>query len=299
MIPILLSLVPLTMLTADDSAKTPPPTGDATAAISAKSPPPGWTSLFDGKSLNGWTPKIAGHALGEDPYNSLKVEDGLLRVGYDGYEGPYNGRFMHVFHDKGPFESYDLLVEYRFHGDQVQGGPGWAWRNSGAMLHCQDPKTMTKDQAFPVSIEGQFLGGDGTNQRPTMNLCTPGTHVVTNDTLDRRHCINSSSQTYHGDQWVTAVFKVRPDHVQHYVGDTLVLEYHNPQLDPNDADAGKIIAARASDGAASTDLAWNSGWISLQGESHPIDFKRVWIRPIKGHRASPDKAPPAPADDHS
>ena len=246
---------------------------EATAALpAAEDRADGWRALFDGASTNGWTPKIAGHALGDDPYGTVKVEDGLLRVVYDGYDAPFKDRFMHLFYDH-PFDRYDLLVEYRFNGEQVPGGPGWAWRNSGAMLHCQNPLTMTKDQAFPVSIEGQFLGGDGTHARTTMNLCTPGTHVVMGESLDRRHCINSNSQTYHGDQWVTAVFKVRPGHVQHYVGETLVMEYSDPQLDPNDADAEQLITDPEH-------LEWNRGWISLQGESHPIDFKRVWIRHV-------------------
>ena len=269
------------------------PLDDGTADASSKSKADetpvrlsdGWVSIFNGRTLEGWTPKIAGHALGEDPYNTVRVEDGMIRVSYDGYEGPFNGRFMHLFYIA-PQHEYDLLVEYRFTGDQAAGGPGWAWRNSGAMLHCQDPRTMSVDQSFPVSIEGQFLGGDGTHPRTTMNLCTPGTHVVMNDSLQKRHCINSSSQTHHGDKWVTAIFKVRNGHVQHYVDESLVLEYKDPQLDPGDADAQKLIKNDA--------VALNNGWISLQGESHPIDFKRVWIRPIKASTpAAPVKAAPA------
>jgi len=258
------------LIFASTIASTLTPADDAAAPTTAPSAlTDGWVSIFNGTTLDGWTPKIAGHALGKDPYNTVRVEDGLIRVSYEGYEGPFNGRFMHLFY-KAPFTEYDLLVEYRFTGEQATGGPGWAWRNSGAMLHCQSPQSMGVDQSFPVSIEGQFLGGDGKNARTTMNLCTPGTHVVMKDALDKRHCINASSQTYHGDQWVTVVFKVRKNHVEHYADGDMVLEYDNPQLDPGDADAQKLI----KDGA----VALNNGWISLQGESHPIDFKRVWIR---------------------
>ena len=270
---------------ADDPAAAP-----AAATTSPAAPTDGWVSIFNGTTLDGWTPKIAGHALGEDPYKTVRVEDGLIRVSYEGYEGPFNGRFLHLFY-KAPYTEYDLLVEYRFTGEQAPGGPGWAWRNSGAMLHCQDPTSMGLKQSFPVSIEGQFLGGDGTHPRTTMNLCTPGTHVVIKDTLDKRHCINASSQTYHGDQWVTVVFKVRDGHVEHYADGDLVLEYDNPQLDPGDADAQKLIKENANNA-----VALNSGWISLQGESHPIDFKRVWIRttlPTGGDTAVKD-APSQP-----
>lgn len=233
---------------------------------------PGWVSLFNGKDLTGWTPKIAGHALGEDPYQTVRVEDGMIRIGYDGYEPPFNGRFCHLFYEK-PFSRYRLRVEYRFHGTQVPGGPGWAWRNSGAMLHCQDPRTMTLEQSFPVSIEGQLLGGDGSSARNTGNLCTPGTNVVMKGELERRHCINSSSETCHGDDWVVAEFEVDGSgSVKHFINGKLVLEYEQPQLDPNDADGKKLIDKE--------DLLLDSGWISLQGESHPIDFRKVEIRSL-------------------
>jgi len=283
MITTTIALLSLAMSTQGTDAT---PTAPPAAIPDAKATAAGWIPLFNGTNLDGWTPKIAGHALGDDPYNTVRVEDGLIRVSYDGYTSAFNGRFLHLFYTA-PFDEYDLLVEYRFTGNQANGGPGWARRNSGAMLHCQDPATMGLNQSFPVSIEGQFLGGDGIHARTTMNLCTPGTHVVTNDTLDRRHCINSSSQTYHGDQWVTAGFKVRNNHIEHYVDDALVLMYDDPQLDPNDPDAEKLIKDDV--------VAWNRGWISLQGESHPIDFKRVWIRPVPGTDTSTDKAAPIKA----
>lgn len=243
----------------------------AEAPVTTPSDAGDWTPLFNGKDLSGWTPKIVGHQLGEDPYRTVRVEDGMIRIGYDGYEPPFNGRFCHLFFEK-PFSKYRLRVEYRFHGDQVEGGPGWAWRNSGAMLHCQDPRTMGKDQAFPVSIEGQLLGGDGTSARSTGNLCTPGTNVVMKGSLDRRHCINSSSDTCHGDEWVVAEFEVDGSGaVKHFINGTLVLEYEQPQLDPADADAKKLIVEEPG-------LLLDSGWISLQGESHPIDFRRVEIK---------------------
>ena len=251
---------------------------DAPDANESERPPQasageGWTPLFNGKDLTGWTPKIVGHPLGEDPYGTVRVEDGMIRIGYDGYDPPFNGRFCHLFYEK-PFSKYRLLVEYRFHGDQVPGGPGWAWRNSGAMLHCQDPRSMGEKQSFPVSIEGQFLGGDGTNTRTTGNLCTPGTNVVMKGDLDRRHCINSSSATCHGDEWVVAEFEVDGDGtVKHFINGKLVLEYEQPQYDPNDGDAKKLIGE--------DDLLIDSGWISLQGESHPIDFRRVEIKTME------------------
>lgn len=167
----------------------------------------GWIQLFNGKDLTGWTPKIRGHEYGVNYADTFRVEDGVIKTAYDKYEGPFRGRYGHLFY-KEPFSNYLLRIEYRFVGDQAKGGPGWATRNSGVMIHGQDPKEMTKDQEFPVSIEVQFLGGDGKNPRQTGNLCTPGTNVVMDGKLHTPHCTNSSSDTFHGDQWVTAEIEV-------------------------------------------------------------------------------------------
>lgn len=226
-----------------------------------------WIALFNGKDLTGWTPKIAGHELGDNVANTFRVEDGLLKVRYDGYTD-FGGRFGHLFHAQ-EFAHYRLRVEYRFTGEQVSGGPGWAWRNSGVMLHGQRPETMTLAQEFPVSIEVQFLGGDGTNPRATANLCTPGTNVVMGGELVERHCTDSSSATYAGDQWVTVEVEVRGHElVRHSIGGQVVLEYGQPQLDPKDADARRLVEGGAP-------LALARGTISLQSESHPIEFRRV------------------------
>ncbi len=131
-----------------------------------------WIQLFNGKDLEGWTPKIRYSDLGDNYGNTFRVQDGILQVRYDKdkYE-KYDERFGHLFY-KTPFSSYRLRIEYRFVGDQCPGGPNWAFRNSGVMLHCEDPKTMGKDQDFPASIEVQFLGGNGRDPRTTANLCT-------------------------------------------------------------------------------------------------------------------------------
>ncbi len=232
----------------------------------------GWKSLFNGKDLDGWTPKITGHELGDNYANTFRVEDGILKVSYDKYE-KFNGKFGHLFY-KDKFSHYILRLEYRFVGEQTPGGPGWAFRNSGAMLHCQSPRSMSKDQKFPVCIEAQLLGGDGSNKRSTSNLCTPGTHVVMDDKLIKQHCINSSSKTYHGDQWVTAIFEVHgSESIKHIIDGQIVLEYKLPQLDENNADAKKLI----KDG----DNLLSQGYISLQAESHPVEFKTIEILVLK------------------
>lgn len=224
--------------------------------------------LFNGKDLEGWTPKIRYFDLGDNYKNTFRVEDGLIKVRYEGYDR-FEERFGHLFF-KEPFSHYRLRIEYRFVGEQCKGGPGWALRNSGVMLHCQDPKTMAKDQDFPVSIEVQFLGGDMKNPRSTGNLCTPGTNVVMKDKLITQHCTNSSSPTYHGDQWVTAEVEVHGDgEIKHIINGQTVLSYEKPQLDPKDKNAKPLIMGN--------NLLIKGGYISLQAESHPIDFRKVEI----------------------
>ena len=228
-----------------------------------------WVSLFNGKDLTGWTPKFKGHELGENYANTFRVEDGVLRVVYDGYS-QFEGTFGHLFYET-PFSNYVLRVEYRFVGDQASGGPGWALRNSGIMIHGQPPETMGLGQDFPVSIEVQLLGGDGTNERHTGNLCTPGTHVVMNGNLVTTHCINSTSKTYHGEQWVTAEVEAHGNgRIIHRINGEDVIEYEQPQLDPRDKDAQKVI----KDG----NVQLYGGTISLQAESHPVEFRKVEIR---------------------
>jgi len=236
-------------------------------AVGEEASSPGeWKQLFNGKDLNGWTPKITGHELGENFGDTFRVEDGILKVRYDRYDG-FGGQFGHLFYD-GEYSSYRLRVEYRFVGEQIRGGPGWALRNSGMMLHGQSPETMRKDQEFPVSIEVQLLGGDGKNERTTANLCTPGTHVVMNDKLHTQHCTNSRSKTYHGDDWVTVEVEVRGDSFRHIIDGQTVLAYTGAQLDGGDKDARRLLEA-----GAAKEL--RRGTISLQSESHPVDFRKV------------------------
>lgn len=226
-----------------------------------------WVSLFNGKDLEGWDIKIRGSELNVNYKNTFRVEDGVLKVRYDEYE-KFNGEFGHIFYNK-PFSHYKLRIEYRFVGEQVPGGPSWAFRNSGVMLHSQSAQSMQTDQEFPVSIEAQFLGGDGTTERHTCNVCTPGTHIVMNDKLITQHCNESTSKTYHGDVWVTAEFVVLGDSIIHHIceGDT-VLTYSKPQVGGGNGPEnysvpeGTIIS---------------SGYICLQAESHPVEFRKVEI----------------------
>jgi Domain of Unknown Function (DUF1080) len=232
-----------------------------------------WTQLFNGKDLGGWVVKITGHDLDDNFGNTFRVENGLLKVVYDRYHN-FGGKFGHIFYRE-KFSHYILGVEYRFVGEQATGGPNWAVRNSGAMLHSQSPESMGKDQDFPISIEVQFLGGLGSGERATANLCTPGTHVVMNGNLVTQHCINSSSKTYHGDQWVRVDVHVLGDSVKHVVEGKTVLTYEKPQI--GGGSVNNFNPAVKQDGALLTE-----GYIALQAESHPIEFRKVELLNLAG-----------------
>ncbi|GGW29371.1 hypothetical protein GCM10007383_13230 [Arenibacter certesii] len=218
--------------------------------------------MYNGKDLSNWKIKIRNHELGENFANTFRVEEGNIQVRYDGYDN-YDEQFGHLFYEK-PFSSYLIGVEYRFVGDQVKGGPGWAYRNSGIMIHGQEPEEMTVDQDFPNSIEVQLLGGNGKSERSNANLCTPGTQYEKDGKVIKQHCTNSNSKTFHGDQWVRVEVLVLNDSlIIHYANGEEVMRYNKPQLDPVDGnERGTFLTG---------------GTISLQSESHPIDFRKVEI----------------------
>lgn len=233
-----------------------------------------WRPLFNGKDLEGWTPKIRFHEVGDNYNDTFRVEDGILKVGYDKYE-EFGAQFGHLFYNEA-FSNYRLRVEYRIVGDQLKGGAGWATKNSGIMIHGQSAESMLLEQNFPVSIEVQLLSGLGTGPRPTANLCTPGTHVVMDGKLHTTHCTNSSSPTF-GDEWVTVELEVHGSGtIKHFVNGDLVMEYREPQYDPSYGDTKPLLASQ-QDGDHKGSLLITGGTISLQSESHPTEFRKVEI----------------------
>ena len=234
-----------------------------------------WIALFNGRDLDDWIPKIRYHAVGENYANTFRIEDGLFTVSYEGYAA-FNQQFGHIFY-KEPYSHYRLRVEYRFIGEPLADTPGWAYRNSGAMVHSQDPATMPPDQDFPISIEVQFLGGlsDG-KSRPTGNMCSPGTHIEYEGEFNETHCINSTSPTFDGDQWVLSeTLVLGSEKFVHYINGQAVIEYanttfgggvvsgHRPEMKPDGEPLGE-------------------GYISLQSEGHAIQFRRVELLNLKG-----------------
>lgn len=234
---------------------------------SSKTQKENWIQLFNGKDLTGWDIKIKGFPLNENYKNTFRVEDGVMKVSYDQYD-KFNNEYGHIFY-KEPFSYYRLRIEYRFTGSQAPNGPSWAFRNSGVMLHSQSAASMLTDQDFPVSLEAQFLGGDGVSERPTGNVCTPGTNIVINGNLITQHCTNSTSKTYNGDVWVHAEFVVYGDSIIHHnIEGKTVLTYSKPHVGGTNKPADYPVP----DGTL-----LKEGYICLQAESHPVEFRKVEV----------------------
>ncbi len=233
-----------------------------------------WQSLFNGKDLSGWTPKIRYYPSGENFANTFRVEDGKIVVRYDGYDA-FKTKYGHLFY-KDQYSYYRIKLQYRFVGNQANEGEGWAFRNSGIMVHGQTPESMGKDQDFPVSIEVQLLGGNGKDKRTTCNLCTPGTNVVIDGKLVTQHCLNSKSETYHGDQWVEAEVVVLGDSlIRHIVNGKEVFSYEKPQVGGGNVSGQETVFGNPGQ-------LLERGTISLQSESHPVDFRNIQLLNLEG-----------------
>ena len=239
-----------------------------------------WVQLFNGRDLDGWAPKFAGYELGVNLHETFRVADGMLQVRYDRWPA-FGGEFGHLFYRPRAFSRYLIAAEYRFVGEQVRGaGPalGWAIRNNGLMLHSQSPESMALGQDFPISLEAQLLGGLGAGRRTTANLCTPGTHVLMNDTLVTNHCINSTSATLDGDQWVRVEVLVLGDSIlKHIVNGDTVLVYTGPRM-------GGGMANNTQPGVLQDGKPLSSGYITIQAETAPIDFRRIELLDLEGCR---------------
>lgn len=236
------------------------------SVATAADPPEKWVPMFNGRDLTGWTPKFTGSPAGEDVLDTFRVQDGVLTVSYDGWD-ELRGRFGHLFYER-KLSHYRIRLEYRFSGKQVAGGPTWGLMNSGIMLHCEPVTSMRRDQAFPVSIEAQFLGDDGTGKRTTGNLCSPGTNVEIAGKLVTEHCPQTSKVAVPPGEWTRFEVEVRGNRlIRHLVNGVVTAEYAKPQYDPTDADGKRVMG--------SGPLELGEGYVALQAESHPVQFRNV------------------------
>ncbi|RYD43234.1 MAG: DUF1080 domain-containing protein [Verrucomicrobiaceae bacterium] len=234
-----------------------------------------WVPLFNGKNLDGWTPKFSGHVIGENYANTFRVEDGILKVSYDGYE-KFLGQYGHLYTNIA-YSRYILRLEYRFEGEMMADAPGYVNLNSGVMIHSQTPQSLGLKQDFPASLEFQFLADEGKGKRPTGNVCTPGTHLEMGGKLVRQHIVESTAPTFLPEEWVKIEVEVRgSEEVIHRVNGVEVLRYQRPQLDPNNelAPASGLLAAGAP-------RLLSYGHIALQAEGQPVWFRKIELKSLE------------------
>ncbi len=244
-----------------------------------------WIQLFNGKNLENWDIKIAGHEVNDNYKNTFRVEDGMLRISYDEYQ-TFDEKYGHIYYNK-PFSYYKLRFEYRFTGNQTKGGANWNVRNSGVMFHSQSAQSNIKEQHFPISLEIQTLGGLGKGTRHTANLCTPGTQIHQNGVFNDNHCIDSKSKTYDGDQWITVEAIILGDSsIQHIIENEVVLSYEKPIYDKGFANENykweNFKFGKSEEWINKAGMPLKEGYIALQAESHPIDFRKVELLNLKG-----------------
>ena len=231
--------------------------------------------LFNGKDLSGWTPKIAKHPLGENFADTFRVEDGILKVSYDGY-AKFDNQYGHLFTNIA-YSRFILRMDYRFTGKMLADAPHYVNLNSGVMIHSQSPQSMRMDQGFPTSIECQFLADEGKGPRPTANMCSPGTNIEIGGKLVTKHIVNSTSPTFPPEEWVKVEVEVRGgDEVIHRVNGVEVLRYQKPQLDPEGqiSPSGDLLDAGAP-------LLLQYGYIALQAEGQPVWFRNIELIPLE------------------
>jgi hypothetical protein len=83
------------------------------------------------------------------------------------------------------------------------------------------------------------------------------------------HCVSSKSKTYHGDQWVRVEILVLGDSlIKHIIDKETVLEYEKPQI--GNGKVSNYDPAVKKDG-----MLLQEGYIALQSESHPVEFRKV------------------------
>jgi hypothetical protein len=231
----------------------------------------GWISLFNERDLDDWIVKIHHHEPDVNFGNTFRVANGAIVVRYDGY-GDFNDQFGHLYY-KQPFSHFHLKLEYRFTGELQPGAPEYTLLNSGVMFHSQDPRTMPAEQNWPISVEMQFLAGleDG-KPRPTGNMCSPGTDIEYQGYVYDGHCLESSSKTYHRDEWVSAELIVLGDSlITHIINGDTVLQYSKPTMG-----GGVVNGYDSAIWKPGTRL--TSGYIALQSEGQPIDFRNIKLK---------------------
>lgn len=229
----------------------------------------GWVKIFNGTDLTGWVPLIHKWKYAEDPYRTFRVDAGnpVIRVTYEDYPGQsFDDHCGLLYYDK-ELKDYRVRLTYRFLEPQAKNPVSWGKNNSGLMIFATPPKSVTGDPEFPPLIEIQLLGTPSAGGKNNGNLCQPGGMRVSKlfgQSLSDSSCHDSQSGTAPpAAEWVTVEAEV------HVAGDTKIFQH------PDLTTPVLTISGPTYNGQAVT-----SGYIALQSESQPVEFKDIELKEL-------------------
>jgi hypothetical protein len=244
---------------------------------SARQHEPTWRSLFDGRTLNGWTPKIVGYRAGQDPLQTFRVRDGALVVDYANYGGDLKARVGHIF-TRESFRAYRLSLDYRFVGDEFPNSPRPVNPpvNNGVLFHAESAEQMELNQPYPISVEAQLVGPDPEGMaRTTGNFCERAVKMYAQDRL-LPHCVFTTIAPKPLGTWIHFELEVTPDgRVTETIDGVTAVHTDRMELNPEATDARLPVKPYIA--ALDGKLLLTGGHIAFQSEGHPTEFRNIRI----------------------
>lgn len=256
------------LVVAQGAPAAPPPTAAATPA------PSGWTPLFNGRDLDGWTANWAKAPVDDRPASSLfTVENGVLRV--YAAEPAGSAQQQAYLQTNADYGDYRLSLEYKW-GEKKYPPRMDALRDSGVIYHIWGARPL--DWAY--GVEAQIQEGDTGD---IIVISTQGTSEVLRET--QRYApakeggvtqtigqFGRSVKIRHGalnelpGQWNTLEIVVRGDTATHIVNGFVNL---------------RVTGLKKWDQATSSWVRLDRGKIALQAEFAEVSFRNIRIRPLR------------------
>jgi len=239
--------------------------GDLTLTATAAD---GWVNLYNGKDLSNWIPLIHGFKVGNNVDSTFRpdVVNNMISVRYDKYPNlNFADRCGNLYYNK-LLTNYRIRVTYRFVEPQAKMPVSWGKYNSGLMIFAIDPAKVTGDPEFPPLIEIQILGqgspGGNTNPTTNLNYCFPNGITMTTHSADcgNNHTGKAANPP---DQWTTIEADVS------VTGVTKVYQFPDT-TNPVETMSGPMYNNKPV----------TNGYVTLQSESQPIDFKDILLKEL-------------------
>jgi hypothetical protein len=230
-----------------------------------------WKSLFDGKTLDGWTPKIRGFPLGENYRDTFSVKDGAIVVSYDKYDQFGDAsvtcsttRRSRLTGCASNTASRPITRRIRPHGpsrirrDDLRRRPERHGRRRQLSGFGGSPDSGPGAGAGSLQQQYVLTRHQRRDEWP-----------VGHDALHQLHDPAGPNGV-----WNQFEVEVQPSGVvtQKVNGQTTIV-YSAVQLDPE----GKMANSKPLVAAAGGKLMLDGGTISLQSEGNPIEFRKIEI----------------------